>query len=71
MMKIFLVKTEKEVNEPMHRKCLFRNKWNSQGKCCKMIIDSGSIDNLVSIHMVEKLGLKRMKNSTPYKVSWL
>ena len=36
-----------------------------------MVIDSGSIDNLVSIEMVEKLGLKRMKHPTPYKVSWL
>ena len=36
-----------------------------------MIIDSGSIDNLVSTHMVENLGLKKMKHPTPYKVSWL
>ena len=36
-----------------------------------MVIDSGSTDNLVSIEMVEKLVLKRMKHPTPYKVSWL
>ena len=36
-----------------------------------MIIDSGSIDNLVATEMVEKLGLKRLKHPTPYKVSWL
>ena len=36
-----------------------------------MVIDSGSTDNLVSTKMVEKLGLKRMKHPTPYKVSWL
>ena len=40
-------------------------------KCYKMVNDSGSIDNLVSTEMVEKLGLKRMKHPTPYKVSWL
>ena len=34
-------------------------------------INQRFIDNLVSIEMVEKLGLKRMKNPTPYKVSWL
>ena len=43
----------------------------SQGKCCKMVIDSGSTDHLVSTEMVEKLGLKRMKHPNPYKVSWL
>eukprot|EP00253_Pinus_taeda_P002030 PITA_02030 len=36
-----------------------------------MIIDSGSTDNLVATEMVEKLGLKRLKHPTPYKVSWL
>ena len=36
-----------------------------------MVIYSGSTDNLVSMEMVEKLGLKRMKHPTPYKVSWL
>ena len=42
---------------------------SEQGKCCKMVIDSGSTDNLVSTDMVEKMGLKRMKHPTPYKVS--
>eukprot|EP00253_Pinus_taeda_P023280 PITA_23280 len=36
-----------------------------------MIIDSGNTDNLVSVEMVEKLGLKRLKHPTPYRVSWL
>ena len=69
MLKIFLVKTEKKVHKPSQRKSLFRTKCKSQGKCCKMVIDNGSIDNLVSIEMVEKLGLKRMKHPTPYKMS--
>eukprot|EP00253_Pinus_taeda_P029988 PITA_29988 len=42
-----------------------------QGKCYKLIIDSGSTDNLVAVEMVEKLGLKKLKHPTPYKVSWL
>eukprot|EP00253_Pinus_taeda_P008094 PITA_08094 len=42
-----------------------------KGKCCKMIIDSGSTDNLVSTEMVEKLGLKRLKHPSPYRVLWL
>ena len=36
-----------------------------------MVIDSDSIDNLVSKEMVENLGLKRKKHPTPYKGSWL
>ena len=52
MMKRFLVKTEKEVHEPTHRKSLFQTKCNSQGKCCKMVINSGSTYNLVSTEMV-------------------
>ena len=71
MMKRVLVKTEKEVHELAKRKSLFRTKCKSQGKCCDVIIDSGSTYNLVSTEMVNKLGLKRMKHPTPYKVSWL
>ena len=36
-----------------------------------MVIDGGSIDNLVSIEMVEKMSLKKVKHPVPYKVSWL
>lgn len=35
------------------------------------MIDSGNIDNLVSTEMVKKIGLKRIRHPTPYKVSWL
>ena len=50
---------------------MFRPKCKSQVKCCKMVINDDSTYNLVSTEMVEKLGLKRMKHPTPYKVSWL
>jgi hypothetical protein len=36
-----------------------------------VIIDSGSTDNVVSIEMVEKLGLETTVHPKPYKVSWL
>jgi hypothetical protein len=36
-----------------------------------VIIDSGSIDNLVSIDIVGKLEMEMTVHSTPYKVSWL
>jgi hypothetical protein len=50
---------------------LFRTTCKSRGNICKVVIDSGSKDNLVSIEMVEKLGLQKVAHSTPYKVSWL
>ena len=53
------LKPNKEVHEPAERKNLFRTMCKSQGKCCKLIIDNGSIGNLVSVEMVE------------YIVSWL
>eukprot|EP00253_Pinus_taeda_P014540 PITA_14540 len=66
-----LLKPVDESIEQTQRKALFRTVCKSQGKCCKMIIDSGSTDNLVSVEMVEKLGLKRLKHPNPYRVSWL
>jgi hypothetical protein len=43
-----LLKPEKESAEPAQRKALFRTMCKVKGKCCKMVIDSGSTDNLVS-----------------------
>jgi predicted DsbA family dithiol-disulfide isomerase len=71
MMKRILLKPHKEIKEPAQRKTLFRTVCKSKGKCCKVIIDSGSTDNLVSTEMVEKLALKKTTHPVPYKVSWL
>jgi hypothetical protein len=38
---------------------------------CKVIVDSGSIDNLVSIEMVESMELETIEHPSPYRVSWL
>jgi hypothetical protein len=56
-LKRVLVKVEKEVHELAQRKSMIRNVCKSKGKCCKIIIDIGSTNNLVSIYMVEKLVL--------------
>jgi predicted aspartyl protease len=66
-----LLKPKKEVVKSSQRKNLFRTACKVQGKCCKVVIDSGSTDNIVSTEMVEKLNLKKVKHPTPYKVSWL
>jgi hypothetical protein len=66
-----LVNLEKEVREPFHRNNLFRVACKTRDRVCKVIIDSGSIDNLVSIEMVEKLKLETTAHPNLYKVLWL
>ena len=58
-----LLKPKKEQAEPTQRKYLFKAMCKFQGKCRKMVIDSGSTDNLVSTEMVEKLSLENTKAS--------
>ena len=58
-----------KVLEPCHRRNLFRTRCKSGGKCWDVIVDGGSIDNLVVEEMVHKLGLKRMRNPCPYRIS--
>ena len=41
------------------------------GKCCKVIIDSGSSTNLASEELIKKLQLQRPKHPKPYHVSWI
>ena len=36
-----------------------------------MIIDSGSVKNIVSKSLVAKLGLKIEKHPSPYKIGWI
>ncbi|KAE8694063.1 putative Quercetin 3-O-methyltransferase 1 [Hibiscus syriacus] len=40
-------------------------------KVCKMIIDNGSCENVVSDEVVQKLQLKTDRHPKPYKLSWL
>eukprot|EP00253_Pinus_taeda_P016825 PITA_16825 len=71
LLKRVLLKVEKEIRESAQRKSLFRTTCKYKGKCCKVIINNGSTNNLVSIEMVDKLGLVKTVHPTPYKVSWL
>jgi hypothetical protein len=48
-----------------------RTSCKTKHRVCKVIIDSGSTDNLVSIEMVYKLELKRTAHTRSYKLSWL
>jgi hypothetical protein len=55
MMRNFLLKPEAKVKNLVQRNSLFRRDFKTKDRVCKVIIDSGRTDNLVSIEMVEKL----------------
>jgi hypothetical protein len=71
VMRKFLLTPEKQMENPAQRNSLFRTACKTKGWACKVIVDSGSTDNLVSTEMVEKLELKTTDHPNPYKVSWL
>jgi hypothetical protein len=66
-----LLTPKKEVEDTAQRTRLFRTTCKTKGWKCKVILNSGSIDNLVSTEMVEKLELETTDHPSPYKVSWL
>ena len=57
--------------ESFQRTSLFKTCCKSSGKVCNVIVDGGSIDNIFAKEMVQKLGLRRMINSYPYRIGWL
>jgi hypothetical protein len=71
MMRKILLKTEKEIENPVQRNSLFRTAYKTKDRICKVIVYSGSMDNIVSTKMVEKLELETVAHPSPYKVSWL
>jgi hypothetical protein len=66
-----LLTPEKEMENTTQRNNLFRYACKTKDRVCKVIVDSGSTDNLVSTEMVVKLGLETTDHPSPYKVSWL
>jgi hypothetical protein len=71
MMRKVLLTPEKEVEDTTQRNRFFRTTCKTKDRKCKVIVDSGSTDNLVSTEMVEKLELETTDHPSPYKVSWL
>lgn len=61
-----------ELNEePILRKSLFKTRCKIEGKCYKVIIDSGSSNNLESLELVSKLWFHRLKHPNPYRIAWI
>jgi hypothetical protein len=57
MMRKVLLTPEKEVESFVQRTRLFKIACKTKDRVCKVTVDRGSTDNLVSIEMVEKLEL--------------
>ena len=55
--------------EPDQKRSLFCTRCKCEDKCCDVIIDGGSIDQLVLENMVKKLNLKREKHPCPYHIA--
>ena len=71
MMRKFLLKPEKEPENPAQSNSLFRTACKTKDRVCKVIVDRSSIDNIISTEMVEKLELETVVHPSPYRVSWL
>jgi hypothetical protein len=70
-MRKILLKPKNEVENPVQRNSLFITSCKTKDRVCKVIVDSGRMDNLVSIEMVEKMELETVAHPSPYKVLWL
>jgi hypothetical protein len=71
MMRKVVLTPEKEVENPVQRNNLFRTACKTKDRVCKVIVDNGSTDNIVSMEMVEKMELETIEHPSPYRVSWL
>jgi hypothetical protein len=69
MIRKVLLTPEKEVESLVERTRLFRTAFKTKDRVCKVILDSGSTDNLVSTEMVEKLYLEMIDHPSPCRVS--
>jgi hypothetical protein len=71
MMRKVLLKPEKEAKNQDQRNSLRRTTCKNKDRVWKVIVDNGSINNLISTEMVEKLELETVVHPIPYRVSWL
>jgi hypothetical protein len=65
MMRKILLKPEKEIENLIQRNNLFKTSCKTKDRVCKVIVESGSIDNLVSTEMVENMELDTVAHLSP------
>ena len=63
--------SRKPKGEDWLRSNIFQTTCTMRGKVCRLVIYSGSYENVVSEEAVQKLGLATEKHPNPYKLYWL
>ena len=71
IMRKVLLKVGEDTGRSVERRNLFEIYCKARGNCCKLIIDSGNTDNLVSIEMVDQMNLNMKVHQELYKVTWI
>ena len=66
-----VLRTQVALPEKNQRHTLFHTKGVVQERSIRIIIDSGSCNNLASTMLVEKLSLPTRKHPNPYHIQWL
>jgi len=69
---ISTTKIQKEEPEDLEEaKCLFHSKMWVKGSPLQFIVDSGREKNLISVEVVNRLGLPTTTHPQPYTIGWL
>ena len=55
------------LDEPKHKRTLFRIRCKILGKVCKVVVDSSSTNNMISEEVVENLKLTMVPHVNPTK----
>jgi hypothetical protein len=71
MMRKVLLKPKKEAENPTQRNSPFQISCKTKDRVSKVIVDNGSIENLISTEMVENLELETVVHPSPYRFLWL
>jgi len=59
-------------NQRLEKNCHILNlQKKSENKSCRVTVDSGSCINTVASKLIITLGMKPVKHSSPYKVTWI
>jgi hypothetical protein len=67
--RVLSVTAVKEENNQRHN--LVHTRGMIKDKLCRIIVDNGSCNNIASLQLVERLGLKQRRHPSPYKIQWL